>query len=312
MGRYEKIYIIYIINILEIIKILRDKFAKFKFFLRVYHIENEIIIYNDVDIIIKYNLNLFNNIDRMVKIIMRDVRKKIEDKYSIANDKVSVIIPNFNNEIFLKNVISKILENTYKNIEIIIVDDKSSDKSIEIINSFENDKIKLYENKDNSGTYYSRNKGILLSNGGYILIIDGDDYIDNTYINNMVDGLKNCANNIWGYGKSFERVYLNNNMNIIKKKKSISYNILFKRKLFNYLGFFQNSRFGADTEYIYRAQIYKYQIKYDNKNIIEYHANSIKNKNLTQIINWDKRKEYINQAKKNIHLRNYIEMAYLD
>jgi len=190
MGRYEKIYIIYIMDILEIIKILRDKFAKFKFFLRVYHIENEIIIYNDVDIIIKYNLNLFNNIDRMVKIIMRDVRKKIEDKYSIANDKVSVIIPNFNNEIFLKNVISKILENTYKNIEIIIVDDKSSDKSIEIINSFENDKIKLYENKDNSGTYYSRNKGILLSNGGYILIIDGDDYIDNTYINNMVNGLK--------------------------------------------------------------------------------------------------------------------------
>ena len=101
-------------------------------------------------------------------------------------------------------------------------------------------------------------------------------------------------------------------MNIIKKKKSLSYNILFKRKLFNYLGFFQNSRFGADTEYMYRAQIYKYQIKYDNKNIIEYHANSIKNKNLTQIINWDKRKEYINQAKKNVFLRNYIEMAYLD
>lgn len=299
-------------DILDIIKILRDKFAKLKFFVRVYHIENEIVIYNDVDIIIKYNLNLFNNIDRMLKIIMRDVRKKIEDRYSIANDKVSIIIPNFNNEFFLKNVISKILENTYNNIEIIIVDDKSTDKSIEIINSFHNDKIRSYENKENSGTYYSRNKGILLSNGGYILIVDGDDYIDNTYIKNMVNGLKYCANNIWGYGKSFERVYLNNNMSIINKKKSLSYNILFKRKLFNYLGFFQDSRYGADTEYIFRAQIYKYQIKYDNKNIIEYHANSIKNKNLTQTIDWDIRKEYIKQAKKNVYLRNYIEMAYLD
>jgi len=299
-------------DILEIIKILRDKFTKLKFFVRIYHIENEIVIYNDIDIIIKYKLNLFNNIDHMIKIIMRDVRKKIEDKYSITNDKVSVIIPNFNNEIFLKNVISKILGNTYNNIEIIIVDDKSIDKSIEIINSFQNDKIRLYENKENSGTYYSRNKGILLSNGGYILIVDGDDYIDNTYIKNMVDGLKNCMNNIWGYGKSFERVYLNNNMNIIKKKKSLSYNILFKRKLFNYLGFFQNSRYGADTEYIFRAKIYNYRIKYDNKNIIEYHANSIKNKNLTQTINWDKRKEYIKQAKKNVYVRNYIEMAYLD
>ena len=102
-------------------------------------------------------------------------------------------------------------------------------------------------------------------------------------------------------------------MNIIGKKKALFYNILFKRKLFNYLGFFNNSRYGADAEFIFRAKLYKYPIKYDNLiHNIQYHANSIKNKNLTQLIKWDTRKEYIKQAKKNVFMRNYIEMALLD
>jgi len=300
-------------NILNLIETLRNIFSNNNFFVRVYHIESEIIIYNDVGIVLKYDVNLFNDIEQIIKKIMNDVKEKIEEKYNYSNEMVSVIIPNYNNEIFLKNVITKILKNTYNNIEIIIVDDKSTDNSINIIKEIQNDKIRLYENKENSGTYYSRNKGILMSKGYYILIIDGDDYIDETYIENMVNGLKNCYNNEWAYGKHFERVYLNDNLDIINKNKSISYNILFKRKLFNYLGFFQNSRYGADSEYIFRAQIYKYPIKFDNKNNnIEYHANSLKNKNLTQTINWSKRHKYIKEAKKNVILNNYIEMAYLD
>ena len=299
-------------DILKLTKILKDKFSKNRFFVRVYHIENDIIIYNDVDIVLKYKIDLFKNIDKMVKTIMGDIRKKIEEKYTIPNDMVSVIIPNYNNEIFLKNVISKILGNTYNNIEIVIVDDCSTDLSVGIVKQFSNEKIRLYENKENSGTYYSRNKGILLSKGEYILNIDGDDYIDSSYIGNMVDNLKNNGDNIWGYGRHFERVYLNNKMSVINRKKSQSYNILFKRKLFNYLGFFHNSRFGADSEYIFRAQIYKYPIKYDKNNIIQYHANSLKDKNLTQLIKWDTRKEYLKQAKKNVYVRNYIEMAFLD
>lgn len=63
-------------DILKLVKILREKFSKNRFFVRVYHIENDIVIYNDVDIILKYEYNLFNNIDQMVKKIMGDVRKK--------------------------------------------------------------------------------------------------------------------------------------------------------------------------------------------------------------------------------------------
>jgi glycosyltransferase involved in cell wall biosynthesis len=300
-------------DIYQLIEILRDKFSKRQFFVRVYYINDEIIIYNDVKIVLKYNINLFDDIDKMVKNIILDVKKEIENKYSITNDMVSVIIPNYNNEIFLKNVISKILNNTYNNIEIIVVDDKSTDNSINIIKKFKSDKIRILENKENSGTYYSRNRGILMSKGEYILIVDGDDYIDSTYIENMVNYLKNIDKKIWGYGVHFERVYLNNDLNIIQKNISTSYNILFKRKLFNYLGFFQNSRFGADSEFIYRAQKYNYPIKLDhNNNNIQYHANSLKNKNLTRTINWNIRKDYIKNAKKDVSQRKYIEMAYLD
>ena len=302
-------------NILELIKILREKFSKNHFFVRVYHINDDIIIYNDVDITLKYNKKLFDykDIDNMVKKIMDDVKKKITEKYKISNEMVTVIIPNYNNSIFLKNVISKILASTYNNIEIIIVDDKSTDNSINIISQIVDNRIKLYENKENFGTYYARNKGILMSKGGYILFVDGDDFIEPTYIENMVNGLKNSDNRVWGYGIRFERVYLNNKLQVLYRNKTNSYNILFKRKIFNYLGFFNNSRYGADSEFIYRAQIYHYSIKYNNSNnIIQYHANTLKNKNLTQIISRNKRQKYIKEAKNNILLNNYIEMAYLD
>ena len=96
-------------DILEIMEILRNKFSKNRFFVRVYNIEPEILIYNDVDIILKYNINLFKNLDRMFKKIMDDIKKKIEEKYNVPNDKVSVIIPTYNNHMFFKQNLEDVL-----------------------------------------------------------------------------------------------------------------------------------------------------------------------------------------------------------
>ena len=76
-------------DILKLVKFLREKFSKNRFFVRVYHIENDIVIYNDVDIVLKYDFGLFKNIDNMVKTIMGDVIRKINDKYNIPKDMVS-------------------------------------------------------------------------------------------------------------------------------------------------------------------------------------------------------------------------------
>ena len=65
-------------DILELIKILKNKFTKKRFFVRIYHIQDNIVIYNDVDITLKYNKYLFDNIDKMVNQIMNGLMKQIK------------------------------------------------------------------------------------------------------------------------------------------------------------------------------------------------------------------------------------------
>lgn len=92
-------------------------------------------------------------------------------------EKVSVILPVFNAEESLSRTIKSVLNQTYKNIELIIIDDCSTDNSVEIINTFiqHDSRIKLFCNLKNMGVSYSRNKGIDEATGKYIAFIDSDD-----------------------------------------------------------------------------------------------------------------------------------------
>ncbi len=87
---------------------------------------------------------------------------------------VSVIIPCFNKEKWLEQAINSCLEQTYPEIEIIVIDDGSTDKSLEIIKSY-GEKI-IWETGQNRGANYARNRGFTLSNGSYIQYLDADDY----------------------------------------------------------------------------------------------------------------------------------------
>jgi glycosyltransferase involved in cell wall biosynthesis len=88
---------------------------------------------------------------------------------------VTVLMTVFNGEKFLKESIESILNQTFKDFEFLIVDDCSEDRSIEIIKSYKDKRIKLIENNQNSGISRSRNKGIGFAEGKYIAIIDHDD-----------------------------------------------------------------------------------------------------------------------------------------
>ena len=164
----------------EIVESLKNELSSVPFFSRVFlnKKKDKIIVWNDIDIVQQYKLNLQININQIID----DITHKIGEKYKIDNNIVSVIIPNYNNEYFIKEVIERILKSTYKHIEIIIIDDKSTDNSVKIIqdnfmNEIYSKKIRLFINTENSGTYYCRNKGILLSKGSFIFFVDGDDYI---------------------------------------------------------------------------------------------------------------------------------------
>jgi glycosyltransferase involved in cell wall biosynthesis len=90
------------------------------------------------------------------------------------NPKVSVIIPVYNSERFIKETIESVLNQTCQDFEIIIIDDGSIDKSAEIIKSFTDRRI-LYIYQKNEGVSAARNKGISASKGEYIAFLDHDD-----------------------------------------------------------------------------------------------------------------------------------------
>lgn len=87
---------------------------------------------------------------------------------------VSVIIPVFNGEKYIRCAIDSVLEQDYQSIEIIVVDDGSSDATLHILNEF-GDKVRIYR-QPNKGSAVARNLGIKMANGPYIAFLDADDY----------------------------------------------------------------------------------------------------------------------------------------
>lgn len=90
--------------------------------------------------------------------------------------KVSIIIPVYNEEYFILDTINSVLNQTYKNFEILVVDNGSNDNSIEFVKNIQDDRIKIITIKDNQGVAFARNIGIEESRGDYICFLDADDY----------------------------------------------------------------------------------------------------------------------------------------
>ncbi len=111
--------------------------------------------------------------------------------------KVSIVLPSYNHSHFLKDRLESILNQTYKNWEAIIIDDKSTDNSIEIINDFLNEHqnfiVKYFViNEENSGSgYKSWQKGIQLAETEFIWIAETDDYSDPHFLEEMIKILEN-------------------------------------------------------------------------------------------------------------------------
>lgn len=103
--------------------------------------------------------------------------------------KLSVIVPVYNSEKHLEKCLDSIINQEEKDMEVILIDDKSKDKSLDIMEQYErmnNKKIKIVENSQNKGAGYSRNRGIELATGDYIGFIDSDDYIEKDMYSKMI------------------------------------------------------------------------------------------------------------------------------
>jgi glycosyltransferase involved in cell wall biosynthesis len=110
---------------------------------------------------------------------------------------ISVIIPNYNHAKFLTERIESVLQQSYQNIEVILLDDCSTDHSVEILNKYKNHTLvsHLITNKINSGTPFKQwIKGISLSRGDYIWIAESDDIAHPNFLESLLIHFKNDLN----------------------------------------------------------------------------------------------------------------------
>lgn len=119
--------------------------------------------------------------------------------------KISVIIPVYHIENYLEKCIKSICQQTYKNIEIILVDDCSDDRSGIICDEYakKDKRIKVVHQSKNGGPSLARNTGMAQAEGEYYLFVDGDDWIEETLCEQAVSVLKRRENDVdtvhWGY-----------------------------------------------------------------------------------------------------------------
>lgn len=131
---------------------------------------------------------------------------------------ITVIIPVYNVKSYLQKCIESVEKQSYKNLEIILIDDGSNDGSFSICEKFakKDNRIKFYHTK-NSGLSHARNVGLDHATGEYIVFVDSDDYIHKDMINTMVSKVGNADLVICNY----EKILSNGNKKISQDAKCL-------------------------------------------------------------------------------------------
>ncbi len=169
---------------------------------------------------------------------------------------VSVIIPNYNHAPYLKQRIDSVLHQTYADIEVIILDDCSTDNSKEIIEQYRNNKTisQIIYNDANSGSTFKQwDKGIQLAKGEYIWIAESDDWCENNFLETIVSGLEKNNDAVFGYCQSF---CVNDNSEIIFQSNHFKLeDYCLKEKFLEQFLCFQNAVFNASMA-VFRKKSY--------------------------------------------------------
>lgn len=129
--------------------------------------------------------------------------------------KISIIIPVYNAEKFLHKCLDSIFAQTYQDFEVICINDKSPDNSIEILKEYEkkySDKMIVLDNEKNMGQGLSRKRAIDISNGEYTTFIDSDDYIAQDYLETYLREMElhDCDVAVAGFTKDIDGTFVEN------------------------------------------------------------------------------------------------------
>lgn len=237
-----------------------------------------------------------------------------EDKIS-NNPLVSIIIPCYNYGHLIKFTIDSLLAQSYQNLEIIVIDDGSTDDSKNVIlKLMEDDNRIFYINKKNGGMSSARNLGLRICKGDFIQFIDADDLLENDKIQFQVNQLliEKNIDIVYTATKYFSNtnninIFLDNNeiqnkglftisglttkyLKYLIQQNRITINApLFRRKIINEIGFFDEKlKLVEDWDFWLRLFFNNYYIKYiDNTNgscLVRIHDNNISKNDYKMIL----------------------------
>lgn len=224
---------------------------------------------------------------------------------------ISIIVPVYNTELYLRRCIQSIIDQTYSNLEILLINDGSTDHSLDICNEFAKTDVRIKTfDKENKGVSHTRNMGLEKAIGEYIMFVDSDDFIDKHYVYDMYQELKNNHYEMIISGMSFcdedERIlkrelYKNKNQelkldNIIEDVVNTLYfcsscKTLVKRSLIveNDISFNEQLSFGEDLSFSYQLLKKSKSIGYLSNTGYYYRQNST---SLTHHVNIEKIRKY--------------------
>ena len=152
---------------------------------------------------------------------------------------VSIIMPVYNGEAYINTAISSIITQSYKNIELIVIDGSSTDNTLKILEQY-NEHISYLVSEKDSGMYSAINKGLSKANGDILCWLNSDDYYFPLAIENVVETFNAFDDIEWLTGR---KVVINHNDQIIKIGCFKSFNSAFIKK-----GFYRGDAFGFITQ----------------------------------------------------------------
>lgn len=179
---------------------------------------------------------------------------------------ITVIMPAFNSAATIRHAVESILQQSWKSIELLIIDDCSSDSTWTVLKELgrADARIKLFRNRNNVGPYVSKNTALMHAKGAYITGHDADDWAHPDRLRRQVEFLLNGKGKYLANVAKMLRIQKNGKFSFISRENSISpdgilreaaISCMFERKFFSkYLGYWDCVRFGADSEMMSRAR----------------------------------------------------------
>jgi glycosyltransferase involved in cell wall biosynthesis len=228
----------------------------------------------DTDINVLNYLNrefIKNNLETII------INKKLNNIYEYFSQKnnnkvtkkeplVSVIMSAFNSEQSIGSAIHSILNQTHRNLELIIIDDASTDSTQEVIKKFilKDERVKLIVNKVNVGTYISRNYALKYVNGDFITTQDSDDWAHPQRIEIQSSVLQNNPKILLCSARAV-RFDKDNILQIISGENNHDsfVTIFFRKTILEKLGSWDNVRISGDSEFLNR-----FNFVYDNQSLV--------------------------------------------